>query len=113
MCVQLSEIFTYGEENGVVCCYCRDAKATGDFTTGKVWNDVWKLDFLKRHLSSKSHTDSVTKLRSKNPTSRGDLFTCCLKAQPKKKTGKLVLNGSVPVLMKLRFLSTVFCWPLK
>ena len=38
MRVQLSEIFTYGEENGVVCCYCKDAKATGDFTTGKVWN---------------------------------------------------------------------------
>ena len=82
--VQLSEIFTYGEENGIVCCYCRDAKATGDFTTRKVWNDVWKLDFLKRHQSSKSHTDSVTKLRSKNPTSRGGLVHMLLESPSKK-----------------------------
>ena len=113
MRVQLSELLTYGKENCVVCWYCRGAKATGDFTSGKVWNNVWKLYFLKRHLSSKSHTDSVTKLRSKNPTIRGGLVHMLIESPTKKKTGKLVLNRSVPVLMKLSFLPTVFYWPLK
>ena len=92
MRVQLSEIFTYGEESDVVCCYCRDAKATGDFTTGKVWNDVWKLGFLKRYLSSKSHTDSVTKLRSKNPTSRGGLVHMLLESPTKKENRQISIE---------------------
>uniref|UniRef100_A0A1B8Y9W5 HAT C-terminal dimerisation domain-containing protein n=1 Tax=Xenopus tropicalis TaxID=8364 RepID=A0A1B8Y9W5_XENTR len=91
MRVQLREIFTYDEDDGVVCCYCRDAKATGDFSTGKVWNDVWKLDFLKRHLSSKSHTNSIRKLRNKNPTLRGGLVHMLLES-PTKKENRQISN---------------------
>lgn len=61
--------------------YCRDSKTTGEFSTGKFWDDVWKLDFFfKRHLCSKPHTESVRKLRSKNPNLRGTLVNMLLES---------------------------------
>ena len=32
---------------------------SGEFATGKYWDDVWKLDFLKQHLPWKSHLAGV------------------------------------------------------
>lgn len=66
MHVQLREIFVYDSEIGVVCLYCRDAKVAGVFASGKKWGDIWKLDFLKRHLTSKSHLQGVQKLTQQN-----------------------------------------------
>jgi hypothetical protein len=87
--VQLCEIFNY-EDNRLVCLYCRDAKTTGDFSNGKFWDGVWKLDFLKRHLNSKSHTESVIKLRSKNPDCRGVLVNMFLESPAEKEKKKII-----------------------
>lgn len=54
------EIFSLSDD--VVCLYCKDAHASGDFATGKRWDD-WKIDYLKRHVTQKSHLDSVSTLR--------------------------------------------------
>lgn len=62
--VELSQIFSFSEDEGgvVTCKFCAEAKASGDFATGKTW-DVWKLDYLKRHITQKIHLDSLAKLR--------------------------------------------------
>ena len=40
---------------------------SGLSSSGKKWcNDVWQLDFLKRHLKRKTHLYGVQKLRNKN-----------------------------------------------
>jgi len=60
---KLGDIFTYrSKSDDVVCLYCKDAHASGDFATGKRWDD-WKIDYLKRHVTQKSHPDSVSTLR--------------------------------------------------
>src|SRR5215469_17179318 len=63
--VQLKDIFCI-ILSGIKCKYCVDAKSSGDFVSGKKWDNVWKLDFLKRHLVSKLHVDAVVKLRHQN-----------------------------------------------
>ena len=50
------------KDYGVVCKVCAEAKASGDFATGKTW-DMWKLDYLKRHITQKIHLDSIAKLK--------------------------------------------------
>jgi len=60
--VELGSIFSFTEDNGVVCKICADAKACCDFATGKTW-DLWKLDYMKRHVIQKIHSDSIAKLR--------------------------------------------------
>ena len=65
--VMLKEVFRYRANSDDVTCdrpICAKANAHGDFTTGKGW-DEWKLDYLKRHLTHKTHVDSVTKLRNR------------------------------------------------
>ena len=61
--IQLKEIFTYDEDAGVLCVFCQKAKSGSDFCTGKTWDDIWKLDYLKRYLTSKTHQASVTALK--------------------------------------------------
>ena len=57
----------YDENKGITCLYCCDAVVSENFEVVKEWcNDVWKLDFLKRHLKSKTHLYGVQKLRNKN-----------------------------------------------
>ena len=51
---------------------------------------MWKLDFLKRHLNSKSHTESVIKLRSKNPDCRGVLVNMFLESPAEKEKKKII-----------------------
>ena len=49
--VYLRDVFVYDENEGIKCIYCHDTMVSGEFSSGKKWcNDVWKLDFLKRHL---------------------------------------------------------------
>ncbi|XP_069794897.1 uncharacterized protein [Narcine bancroftii] len=69
MKVQLREIFLYDADTGVICLYCREGKVAGEFASGKKWGDIWKLDFLKRHLASKSHLHGVQRLRQRNLSS--------------------------------------------
>ena len=64
--IQLREIFAYDAATGVVCIYCRNAKIAGGFANGKKFDVTWKLDFLKRHLTSKMHLNGVYKLRQPN-----------------------------------------------
>ena len=64
--IHLREIFTYDAATGVVCIYCRNAKIARKFANGKKFDVTWKLDFLKRHLTSKMHLNSVQKLRQQN-----------------------------------------------
>ena len=61
--VRLGDIFTYNAAGAVVCTICSNANTKSEFSTGKKW-DEWKLDYLKRHLSQKVHTESVLKLRN-------------------------------------------------
>lgn len=61
-CVELGNIFTFSEVNGVVCKMCEEAKSSCEFAVGKIW-DLWKMDYLKRHLAQKVHLESVSKLR--------------------------------------------------
>ena len=61
--VKIGDIFTCNDAGAVVCTICSRANAAGEFSTGKKWEE-WKLDYLKRHLSQKVHTESVTKLRN-------------------------------------------------
>lgn len=42
----------HDDDIGVIGLFCIDAKVTEEFATEKMWDDAWKLDFLKRHLSS-------------------------------------------------------------
>ena len=66
--VYLRDEFLYDENEGITCLYCHEAMVFEEFSSGKKWcNDVWKLDFLKRHLKSKTHLYGVQKLRNKNP----------------------------------------------
>lgn len=62
--VKLSDIFMYDQASGVVCKICMEAKVKGDFATGKTWTD-WKLDYLKRHLTQKVHSDAVSVMYSR------------------------------------------------
>ena len=62
--VKLGVIFKYREvDDHVVCEICSKASAGGDFSKGKRW-EAWKLDYLKRHIKQKLHTEAVQKLRS-------------------------------------------------
>ena len=60
--IRIGDIFNYNEAGFVTCSICLKATAAGEFSTGKKW-EAWKLDYLKRHLVRKVHTDSVSKLR--------------------------------------------------
>ena len=68
MRVQLSEIYTFDPDIGVVCLFCQKAKVKGEFSSGKNWDDGWKLDYLKRHLTNKSHLSGVKLLQNQNPS---------------------------------------------
>ena len=60
--LSLEIYFTFSEVNGVVCKMCEEAKSSCEFAVGKIW-DLWKMDYLKRHLAQKVHLESVSKLR--------------------------------------------------
>lgn len=60
--VELGTIFDLSVDHGVICKVCAEAKASGEFATGKTW-DMWKLDYLKRHITQKIHSDAIAKLQ--------------------------------------------------
>ena len=86
--VQLKDIFLYNSDSGIKCKYCVDAKSSGDFVSGKKWDNVWKLDFLKRHLVSKLHVDAVGKLRRQNSSLPATGLLRLLKESPQEKERK-------------------------
>nr|XP_006122371.1 E3 SUMO-protein ligase KIAA1586-like isoform X1 [Pelodiscus sinensis]XP_014428732.1 E3 SUMO-protein ligase KIAA1586-like isoform X1 [Pelodiscus sinensis] len=64
MCVPMGDIFQYSADVGLICKMCTEARISSDFSTGK--QGEWPLDYMKRHLSSKSHESAVHILRSRN-----------------------------------------------
>nr|XP_006115242.1 uncharacterized protein LOC102444032 isoform X1 [Pelodiscus sinensis] len=64
--VQLREIFQYSADVGLICKMCANARISSDFSTGKKWENGWKLDYMKRHLSSRGHESAVHILRGAN-----------------------------------------------
>ena len=66
--IKLSDIFTYEERSGVICKFCSEAKAKGEFARGKTWSE-WKLDYLKCHLTQKVHVDALKTLRLRHGNS--------------------------------------------
>lgn len=61
--VDLGSIYEYSEENGLKCNICAACSGTkgnkdNEYVTGKRW-DSWKLDYCKRHLTSRIHTENV------------------------------------------------------
>ena len=97
--IQLKEIFTYESDVGIVCKYCLEAKVAGDFTTGKKYNDVWKLEFLKRHLITKSHIDAVDKLRNQNSSLPATSLVNILQRSPEEIERKRSTPKEVKVLI--------------
>ena len=97
--ILLKEIFTYESDVGIVCKYCLEAKVTGDFTTGKKYKDVWKLEFLKRHLITKSHVDAVVKLRNQNSSLPTTSLVCILQQSPEERERKRSTPKEVKVLI--------------
>lgn len=61
MHVELCKIFIYSEEHKAVCMYCQNARFPE-----KVWEGVWKLDFLKALLLNQPHKGSIQRLRNKH-----------------------------------------------
>lgn len=97
--IQLKEIFVFNEEKGVICIYCRDGQVRNDFVSGKMWDDVWKLDFLKRHLISKSHLESVQKLKNKNASLPATGLVRFLKETPEEREKKKSNPEQVKILI--------------
>jgi hypothetical protein len=71
---------------------CRDARTAGEFATGRMWETSWKLDFLKRHISSKMHISSIQKLRNRNPGLRGGLVNMLFETSDEKDKRLAVLE---------------------
>ena len=65
--IKLSDIFTYEERSGVICKFCSEAKAKGEFARGKTWSE-WKLDYLKQGYS-------IGGLRSGSGPRRNQIWT--------------------------------------
>ena len=73
---------------------------SGEFSSGKKWyNDVWKLDFLKRHLKSKTHLYGVQKLRNKNPSLPASGILKMLSETPEKRNRKRAYKEEVVILI--------------
>ena len=85
MRTKLGDIFVYRDStDDVVCQICQQARAVGDFSTGKRWDDC-KMDYLKRHVTQKIHLDSVSKLRSQKSGGLHRLLTESAEDREKRK----------------------------
>lgn len=65
--VELSSIYEYSAENGLKCKICAagssyTSNAGNEYATGKFW-DAWKLDYCKRHLTSRNHTGTINPIK--------------------------------------------------
>ena len=48
----------------IICKVCNEAAPDGDFGKGKSWSE-WKVDYLKRHLNHKHHSEALSTLSQK------------------------------------------------
>ena len=70
------------------------------FSSGKKWcNNVWKLDFLKRHLKSKTHLYDVQELRNKNPSLPALGILKMLSETPEERNRKRACKKEVVILI--------------
>ena len=99
--VYLRDVFVYDENEGTITCvYCHDAMVSSEFSSGKKWcNNVWKLDFLKRHLKSKTHSYGVQKLRNKNPSLPALGILKMLSETPEERNRKHACKEEVVILI--------------
>ena len=55
----------------IICKVCNEAAPDSDFGKGKSWSE-WKVDYLKRHLNHKHHSEELNTLTPKrNLEARG------------------------------------------
>jgi len=98
--VYLRDVFVYDENEGVTSLCCNDAMVSGEFQVEKKWcNDVWKLDFLKRHSKSKTHLYGVQKLRNKNPSLPARGILKMLSETPEERKRKRACKEDVVILI--------------
>ena len=66
---KLSKIYNYSApRNVIICKVCNEAAPDSDFGKGK----SWKVDYLKRHLNHKHHSEALSTLTQKrNLEARG------------------------------------------
>lgn len=57
------DIFTCNASGAVICIFCLNPNAAGDFSTEEKW-EKWKLDYLKWHLGQQIHIESGIKLEN-------------------------------------------------
>ena len=95
------DVFVYDENEGTITCLCcHDAMVSGEFSSGKKWcNNVWKLDFLKRHLKSKSHLHGVQKFRNKNPSLPAHGILKILSETPEERNRKRACKEEIVILI--------------
>ena len=69
---KLSKIHNYSaSRNVIICKICNEAAPDIDFGKGKSWSE-WKVDYLKRHLNYKHHSEAISTLTEKqNLEARG------------------------------------------
>ena len=99
--VYLRDVFVYDENEGTITClYCHDAMVSGEFSSGKKWcNNVWKLDFLKWHLKSKTHLYGVQKLRNKNSSLPAHGILKMLSETPEERNRKRACKEEILILI--------------
>ena len=95
------DVFVCDENEGIITCvYCHDAMVSGEFSSGKKWcNNVWKLDFLKRHLKNKTHLYGVQKLRNKNPSLPAHEILKMLSETPEERNRKRACKEEIVILI--------------
>ena len=55
----------------IICKVCNEAAPDSDFGKSKSWSE-WKVDYLKRHLNHKHHSEAISTLTQKrNLEARG------------------------------------------
>ena len=56
---KLSKIYNYSASSYVMICkVCNEAAPDGDFGKGNSWSE-YKVDYLKRHLNHKHHSEAL------------------------------------------------------
>ena len=62
---KLSKIYNYSASRSVIICkVCNEAAPVIDFGKGKSWSE-YKVDYLKRHLNHKYHSEAISTLTQK------------------------------------------------
>ena len=70
--VKLSSFYNYSaSRNVIICKVCNEAAPDSDFGKGKSWSE-WKVDYVKRHLNHKHHSEALNiSTQKRNLEARG------------------------------------------